>query len=174
MASDYASDDYYNVLADHVVQALQADAKLGPGSGDALEVTTWEEEFRGDAAKYNANELPAVAVECGLSSRDPAAVGTDMKVFAVTVFVVTGAGREQLVDRTAKHFAARIERVMEQQDDPNKQLADVTADIDNAKAGSVTVSSLATAVGGGVLGGTMRGVAVLNFAIGLKFSIAND
>ena len=66
--SAFSSDDTYNVIAEHVIEALQADAKLG--SGGALAIKKWEQELRESAGDYNENELPAVAVTVDLSTQD--------------------------------------------------------------------------------------------------------
>ena len=169
----FQTDDYYNVIAEHVLETLQADAKLADLG--ALDVKTWEQELREDAGQFNANELPAVSVTCDLSSQDEAAIAEDRRVYAVTIWVVTDGARMQNAAQTVKAYAARIERVMQQQHAVSKQLTDVTTDLLDSVAGSVTVTSLGTAIGGGpVEGNRLRGVAVMSFAVNIDFPITID
>jgi hypothetical protein len=169
----FQTDDYYNVIAEHVIEALQADAKL-TDSG-TLDVKVWEQEFREDAGEYNANELPAVAVSCDLSSQDEANTQTDRRLYAVTVWVITKGSRLQNATQEVKAYAARIERCMQQQHATAKQLSDVTTDLLEAVSGSVVVQSLGTAIGGGAVeDSTLRGVAVLTFGVSIDFNLTID
>ena len=143
--SAFQSDDYYNVIAEHVLETLQADSKLADAG--ALDVKTWEQELREDAGDFNSNELPAVSVTCDLSS----------------------------VEETVKSFAARVERSMNQQEAETKQLSDVTADLLESISGSVQVTPVGTVIGGGpVEGNNLRGVAVLSFAVAVDFTVVID
>lgn len=168
----FQTDDYYNVIAEHVIEALKLDAKL-TDSG-ALDVKMWEQEFREHAGEYNTNELPAVAVSCDLSSHDEASLAEDRRVFVVTVWVVTDGGRKTNVEKSVKALAARIERAMQQQHAGTKQLNDVTTDLLDSVGGSVVVAPLGTAIGGGPVGETLRGVAVLTFGVSIDFTIIID
>lgn len=170
--SAFANDDTYNVVAEHVIEALVVDVKLK--AKGALAITTWEQEFREDVEQYNDNELPLIAVTCDLSSQEEENTQQDRTTFVTTVWVVTGGGRLQNVTQSVKHYAARVERVMQQQHDTSKQLASVTADLADAQAGSVAVNKIGTAIGGGPAGESFRGVAVLTFGVSIDFTITID
>lgn len=169
----FQTDDYYNVVAEHVIEALQADTKLADAG--ALDVKTWEQELRDDAGSFNANELPAISVTCDLSSVEVTGTQEIRKLFAVTVWVVTDGARQQNAAQAVKAYAARVERVMNQQDAESKQLSDVTTDLLESIAGSVQVAPVGTAIGGGpVEGNRLRGVAVLSFAVSIDFTVTID
>jgi len=168
----FQTDDYYNVIAEHVIETLKLDAKLADSG--ALDVKLWEQEFREDAGEYNTNELPAVAVTCDLSQQAEASVAEDRRVYVVTVWVITDGGRKTNVEKSVKAYAARIERVMQQQHAGSKQLNDVTTDLLESVAGSVVVTPLGSAIGGGPVGESLRGVAVLTFGVSIDFTITID
>ena len=65
MASVYETDDTFNVIEEHIKQALQADTKFA--SGGALEIKTFEEEHREDVGTYGEHELPAISIEVNIS-----------------------------------------------------------------------------------------------------------
>ena len=110
--SAFNSDDTYNVIAEHVIESLQADARLG--TGGALAIKKWEQELREDAGVYNVNELPAVAVTVDLSGQAEASTGQDRATYMALVLVCVTGGRLINVKKTVKYYAARIERVMQQ------------------------------------------------------------
>ena len=169
----FQTDDNYNVVAEHVIEALQADTKLA--AAGPLEIKTWEQEFRDSAAAFNANELPAVAVSCDLSGQDEASTEEDRRLYVATVWVVTGGERLKNMLQTVKAYAARIERVMQQQHADTKQLSDVTTDLLEAVGGSVVVTILSTAIGGGAVeNNPLRGVAVMTFGVSIDFTITID
>ena len=170
----YQTDDIYNVVPEHVIEALQADAKLG--SGGALAVKTWEQEFRATAAEYNANELPAVAVTCDLAGVTAVSTGELTRAFMVTVWVVTEGGRKTATEQTVKAYAARIERALQQQHDSGKQLSNVPADLLDGIDGAVQVEPLGTAIADAAVQGSnaRRGVAVQTFAVSVDFTITID
>ncbi len=172
--SSFNNDDYYNVIAEHIIEALQADAKLGTGGDYAI--ATWDAEFRdGDASVYNANELPAVAVAVDGAGAEEQNLNADTETFSASVLVITTGGRIQTVSQDVKKYAARIERVMKQQHITSKQLASVTGDIANTVADSVVVKKQAAAIGAATLAGnTLRGVASLVFSVEIDFQIVED
>tara|TARA_R110000824_G_scaffold152470_1_gene323702 strand:+ start:22850 stop:23368 length:519 start_codon:yes stop_codon:yes gene_type:complete len=171
--SAFQSDDYYNVIAEHVLETLQADSKLADAG--ALDVKTWEQELREDAGDFNSNELPAVSVTCDLSSVEDTGTQQFRRHFAVTVWIVTDGARMQNAAQTVKSFAARVERSMNQQEAETKQLSDVTADLLESISGSVQVTPVGTVIGGGpVEGNNLRGVAVLSFAVAVDFTVVID
>ena len=169
----FVTDDYYNVLAEHVLEALQADVKLADAG--ALDVKTWEQELREDAGEFNSNELPSVSVAVDLSTVEVTGTQQIRRQFAVTIWVVTDGARQKNAAQTVKAYAARIERAMNQQDAESKQLSDVTADMLEAISGSVQVAPVGTAIGGGpVDGNRLRGVAVMSFAVSIDFTVTID
>lgn len=168
----FSTDDYYNVLAEHVIEALQADTKLDDAG--ALDVALWELEFREHAGLYNANELPVVAVTVDGAGESTEQIGSIRRSYEVSIWVVTDGGRKDETEKTVKAFAARIERVMGQQGDPTKQLADVPTDLLEAQAGSVIVTHTSTEIGGGAVEGNLRGAAVLGFGVTVDFTLVFD
>ncbi len=172
--SAYNNDDTYNVIAEHVIEALQADSKLG--SGGALAIKKWEQELREDAGDYNENELPAIAVTVDLSEQDEVRVDQDRTVFLALIMIYTSGGRAITVRKNIKYYAARVERVMQQQHYTSKQLSSVTADLADAQAGSVIVEKRDTALVSGSIeeAGGLRGIAALTFAISIDFTITED
>ena len=174
MSSNFDNDDYYNVIAEHALNAIAADAVLGTSGSMAFKIR--EQEFRGLASLYNQNELHAVAAAVDLSQQTPITTGVDTKAFGLNLWIITGGGRLQNVLKSVKDYAARTERVLLQQDNSNKQLDNVTADLLNAQSGSVRVEHAGSAIGGDAVGEseTYRGVAVLSFAVEIDFEIVND
>ena len=168
----FQTDDYYNVIPEHAIEALQSDAKLGTGA--ALAITTWEQEPRENLNDYNENELPAVAVTCDLSVVAEATTGTDRRTYMLTLWVVTTGARLQEATKEVKAYAARIERVMMQQHDSSKQLSNVTADLLEAESGTVVVTSESTAFDGGTEAGNLRGMAIMTFGVSIDFIITID
>ena len=170
----FQTDDYYNVIPEHVIEALQLDTKLA--ADGALEVKTWEAELRANGL-YNENELPGVAVSSEFSSQEPASTGSDRRVFVVNIFIITDGGRKTNVEQSVKAFAARIERAMQQQSDPTKQINGLTADLLESVPGSVIVQALGTSISdpeGQVSGNAIRGVAVMQFSVSIDFTITID
>lgn len=171
--SEYGSDDTYNVIAEHVIEALQADPKLGTG-GD-LEVKTWEQEPREDASLYDEHELPAVSVTASLSGEDVVALDDRMEYgYQVLIEVVVGGGVLRTVIQDAKKYAARVERVMRQQHLPDKQMSDLPADLDGGVPGSVEVSSPNTVIDGGAVNEVVRGVAITSVSLAIEIDMPED
>ena len=172
--SAFNSDDIYNVIAEHIIEALQADSKLG--TGGTLSIKKWEQELREDAGDYNENELPAVAITVDLSEQDEQTNDQDRVVYLALIMVYIQGGRLITTAKNIKYYAARVERVMQQQHYTAKQLSDVTADLVDAQAGSVVVTKRDTAIGSGAIGDSqsLRGVAALSFAVSIDFTITED
>ena len=139
----YATDDWLNIVEEHVKEALQADAKLGTG-GD-LEIKTWEEEHRQDLGTYEEHFLPACSIEVtiGAPATDPT-MGQDEFAFGASLLVVVGgsSGGAKLsqVKKNAKHYGARVLRTLMQQQQSGKQLADLPADLSEGEVGAVRVA----------------------------------
>lgn len=179
--SAFDNDDTYNVIAEHVLEALQADAKLGT-DGD-LEIATWEQELREHAGMYNDNELPAVAATIHLGSQEVVTLGDRLENgFGGLIMVYTTGGQLRDTVQLAKRIAARIERVMQQQHLPDKQLSDLPTDLDGGEPGSVVVAIQGTQIGGGNVpigeteddGTVLRGVAAINIGINVEINMPED
>ena len=171
--SAFSNDDTYNVVAEHVIEALQLDTKLG--SGGALEIKLWEQELREDAASYNDNELPAIAVAVRIGGEDVISIGDRLEDgFIATIMTITGGGRLREIVQEAKRIAARVERVMRQQHLPDKQLNDLPADLDGGVTGSVEVSNPSTEADGGEVDDSLRGVAVTTVSIAVEIDMPED
>ena len=170
----FQTDDWYNVVPEHVIEALQDDTKLG--TGGTLAIKTWEPEFRDGADEYNENELPALAVTCDLAGTTAVALEQLTRAFVVTVWVVTDSGRKKNTEQSVKAYAARVERAMQQQHDASKQLKDVTTDLLESIATSVQVEPVGTAISDDAVqkSNARRGVAVLTFAVSIDFTITID
>jgi hypothetical protein len=172
----FSSDDTFNTIAEHVQTALQADAKLG--AAGALEISLWELETREDAAKFGDNQLPAVSIEClGLADTDETTVPDGLACyFPVSIWVTTSALERQRRRQIVKKYAARILRVMEQQEDPAKQLDNLPAALDWAESGSVVVVVDSVSVAEGQVEGSnlFRAVAEVVCLVKIDFTITGD
>ena len=138
MASSYNNDDTFNVIEEHVKQALQADTKFA--SGGTLEIKKWEEEHRDDIGTYTEAQLPACSIEVNVSgvATDPTTDQLDYPYLAHVV-IATGGGNLAQLRKDAKYFAARAVRVLQQQHYDDKQLSSLPADLDGGETGSVQV-----------------------------------
>lgn len=172
--SAFSSWDTYNVIAEHIIEALQADTELA--ALGSLEIQTWEPETRETSAEYNDNELPAIAVEVVHSAGEinPLSKMQQGEYSAVVLITTGGQAVLETVKQQAKRIAARVERVLRQQNRPSKQLADVTTDLEGAFADSVTVSNVATFNDGGVINNVLRGAAAVTFEIQIVFTPTID
>jgi len=177
MASDYNSDDTFNVIEDHLIQALQADAKLG--TGGALEVATWEQEHRNAISGYNENELPAISVEVGIAPAELLAIGDRMAWHYPTgIYIVITGGTLAYQKQTVKYFAARVVRVLQQQHYPDKQLVSLPDDLDGADTGDVMVNVEGVEILAGAPDeerpNVLRGYAVISADISVTYVIPED
>ena len=148
MASDYNSDDTLNVIEDHLIQALQADAKLG--ASGALEIKTWEQEHRDDISSYMENQLPAVSVEVGIQPPQDITIGDHVEyTYPATLLLVMTGGNLSTQRKDLKYRLARIVRVLQQQHYPSKQLVSLPDDLDGAdpQGVQVVVESVFAAMG---------------------------
>ena len=119
MASVFNPDDYLNVVADHIIQTLQADPELA--SGGSLEIKKWEQEIREDAASFNDIDLPAVSAAAAETHETLDGFGGRMSVeFPCQVIVTTAGGTEIDVAQEAKRIGSRVVRAVRQQDHPAK------------------------------------------------------
>ncbi len=170
----FDTDDTYNVIAAHVILALQADTKLGSG-GTTLKVKTWEQELREDAGEYNDNELPAVAVTVNLSGQEVVTIGDRLEDgFIALIMVYTAGGQLRTAIQYVKRIAARIERVMQQQHLPLKQLSSLPSALAGGEPGSVEVAIQGTQVGGGDVDSKPRGVAAISVGIKVEINMPED
>jgi hypothetical protein len=167
--SAFSSWDTYNIIAEHIIEALQTDTELA--TSGSLEIQTWEAETRETSSEYNDNELPAVAVEVVHSSGEINPLSKLQRGEYSAVVLVTTGGQAVLetVKQQAKRIAARVERVLRQQNRPSKQLEDVTTDLEGAFADSVTVTNVATLNDGGVVNNVLRGAAAITCEIQIDF-----
>ena len=140
MATIYNSDDTFNVIEDHIKQALAADTKFA--AGGQMEIKTFEQEHREDVSSYTEIELPAVSVEVGVQTADDIAIGDLVEyAYLAHVLVVTQGGKTTaLLQSDAKYYAARVVRVLQQQHYPDKQLESLYDDIDGGESGAVRVN----------------------------------
>jgi hypothetical protein len=138
MASTFNNDDTFNVIEDHARQALVADTKFA--SGGDLEIKTWEEEHREDVSTYGEHQLPAASVEASVSGTptDPTTDQVDYP-YLLSVVITVGGGEVLQLKKTAKYYAARTVRILQQQHYPDKQLAGLPADLDGGETGAVQV-----------------------------------
>lgn len=172
MAETYSNYDTWNVVKYHVVQALQADSYLK--TGGTLAVKTWDQELPEDAGVYQANLLPAVAVEVvGQYPEDE--VGFPDYVdwaWQVVIGVVVAGGELSQVKILTKRYVARVIRVLLQQHVPTKQLLLLPSAISGADTGSARVRIVQSMATGGRLeaSGSLRGIGevVADVLVGVK------
>ncbi len=132
------ADGDYIAVRDHVVTALEADT----GSGGLREgadppVKIIEAELRGEPRAYRDHEAPAVAVTI-LGKSERAASGSFIRTWRVGLFVYCrGLDSEAEIER-AMRIASRIEKVLREENGPDRQLDDLPASIDGA-LGALTV-----------------------------------
>jgi hypothetical protein len=139
MATDFNSDDTFNVIEDHIKQTLEADTKFA--SGGALEIKTFEQEHRDDIASYVSNQLPAISIEVAVQTLEDVAIGdlVEYGYLAHMLLITEGGQTIALAKQDAKYYAARAVRVLQQQHYPDKQLTDLPSDLDGGEAGAVRV-----------------------------------
>jgi hypothetical protein len=180
----FTTDDVYNILAEKVIATLAADAKLG--SGGALVVATWEQGFRENAASFNDNELPAVSVQVGPVGEELVEhkSGWHSKEFAASILATTAgkfntAGTYATPDAAeveALQYAARIERVLWQQNDYSKQLTAAPDATEGGITKSLKIVGVTTEAGAGEVEGTniLRGYVFVLFAFTINFTPVLD
>ena len=164
--------DVYNVLPEHWIEVLQDDAVLG--SGGALEVQTWEDYIRENIAEYNDNELPAIGLHVYHGNQEflPLSKWRKVQYEAVVYCTARGYTDENLALREARQMAARVERVAVQQSRPNKQLANVTDDLEGGLTDSVKILSAVTSSDAVQLETFARGAAEVRIALEVDFTPA--
>ena len=172
--SAFSTWDYYNVIPEHFIEALQTDSVIGSGGAD--EVKTWEQERREDPSEYNDHELPAVAVEVTSTSQEVGELsGHCVLSVGVLVLVTTGGFSDrQTVMQTAKRIQVRIERNLRQQNRTAKQISDLPTDIEGAVANGIKIRTIATESDGGAINNVMRGVAGIASEITIDFTPTID
>ena len=177
MASDYNSDDTFNVIEQHIVQAIQADTKLGTG-GD-LAIATFEQEHRDDLSTYGDNQLPACSVEVVVQSLEEIAIGDHVEYgYLAHLLIITGGGKTlQLMRADIKYYAARVIRVLQQQHYPEKQLVGLPDDLAGAEIGEVMVTVSSTVVDAGATEqnpNALRGLAEIFAVVTVGYTIPED
>jgi|TARA_Y100000310_G_scaffold331632_1_gene405562 hypothetical protein len=182
MADTYASDNWINVVEEHATHALQADGDLG--TSGALEIQTWDEELREDAAQYTDQQLPAIVVNCQSMVPDFDAEEEGVPdgisiTFPIQVWWIgTAADRQRRVLK-AKESLARIVRVLMQQHLTSKQLQLSTgeklpASLEWGVGGSVTVRVTGADFDDGEVSSQFRAVGLVEADITISFTITGD
>ena len=171
--SAFSSWDTYNVIAEHIIETLQGDSVL---NGGVLGIQTFESETRETSAEYNDNELPAIAVEVVHAGQEinPLSKMQTATYSALIITTTSGNVSLTLAKQLAKRIAARIERLLRQQNRPDKQLSDVTTDLEGAFADSVKITNVATLTDGGVINNVLRGAAATTCEIEITFTPTID
>ena len=178
MTTVYNSDDTFNVIEDHIRQALVADTKLG--SGGQMEIKTFEQEHRTDLASYNDNQLPAVSIEVGVQSLEDVAIGdlVEYQYLAHIIVVTEGGKTAALIKSDSKYYAARVARVLQQQHYPDAPMAaNLPGDLDGGELGAVrvTVSNVAHDVGSSERNpNALRGLVEIFAVVAVGFQIPED
>ena len=178
MTTVYNSDDTFNVIEDHIKQALAADTKLA--TGGQMAIATFEQEHRTDLSSYMDNQLPAISVEVGVQSFEDVAIGDLIEYqFLAHIIVVTAGGKTAaLIKADAKYYAARVARVLQQQHYPDAPMAaNLPGDLDGGEPGAVrvTVSSVAHDVGSSERNpNALRGLVEIFAVVTVGFQIPED
>lgn len=153
-------DDVWNLIEEHIIEALQADADLG--TGGELAIATWETELPEDVGVYQANLLPAVAVEVTGQYAEELIGIPDLAdwTYDVTIVVTVAGGTLTQVKTRTKRYVARIIRCLLQQHRTDKQLNTLTSEMEGADPYSVRVNiaSSGTVAGRVTNGSGLRGV----------------
>jgi hydroxymethylpyrimidine/phosphomethylpyrimidine kinase len=173
VAETYDNDDTWNVVADHVLRALQQDAVL---MGE-LAIATWQQELPEDAAVFQANLLPAVAVETEGWQGATVEALTELveHSYQVALAVVVTGGELGVVMADTKRYIARALQVLEQQHLPSKQLDGLPSAIEGAEPGSVRLDvSGATVLGEMLEGKGLRGLAQATVNVHLRVVVPTD
>lgn len=133
-----AEGDYITVR-DKITAALEADT----GSGGLREtrdppVKLIESELRNEPRMYRDHEVPAIAVTI-LGKDERVYSGAAVRSWRIGLYVYCrGLDSEAEIERAMK-IAARVDKVMRDQNDPDAQLGDMPASIDGA-LGAVVVT----------------------------------
>ena len=170
--SAFNSWDVYNVLPEHWIEVLRGDAVLG--SGGALEVKTWEDYIRENVGEYNDNELPAIGVHVYHGDQEflPLSKWRQVQYIAVVYCTTRGYADINLALREARQIAVRVERVAVQQSRPNKQIGDVTDDLEGGLVDSIKVRGAATSSDAVELATQTRGAAEVLIGFGVDYTPA--
>jgi len=172
--SAFSSWDTYNVIAEHVIETLQTDTELA--TAGSVEIATWESEPRETAAEYNDHELPAVSVDVVHAGQEIIPLSKMTSATFSVVIITTTGGQASLIaaKQMAKRIAARIERVLRQQNRANKQLSDVATDLEGGMSDSLRLTNVATLTDGGVINNVLRGAAATTCDITIDFTTPID
>lgn len=172
----FNNDDIWNVIEQHIVEAMQADAKLK--TGGALAIATWEQELREDVGTYQSNQLPAVGVEVlGQSAPEVVAIGDTVDyIYDAMIVMTTTGGTLPQVKKDTKYYGARAVRVLQQQHYPDKQLNNVPAAIGGADPGSVLVTVANVDFGAGTVenSNVLRGLIEISASVRISLIISED
>ena len=133
------ADGEYIEVRDHITAALQADT----GEGGLCEpadpaVKLIEAELRSEPRLYMDHEIPAIAVTI-LSKEERASSGASVRVFRVGLFVYCRGLDSEVEIQRAMRIAARVERVLRSENNPDRLLGDLPASIEGS-LGTLIVS----------------------------------
>ena len=126
-----ANGDYIEVR-DHIVAALEADSGDG-GLRDESDppVKLIEAELRNEPRLYMDHEIPAIAVAI-LGKDERASSGASVRLWRVGLFAYCrGLDSEAEIER-AMRIAARIDKVLRDENAPDRQLGNLPASIEGA------------------------------------------
>ena len=132
------TDGDYIAVRDSVVTALDADTGAGGlKEGADPPVKVIESELRAEPRAYRDHEVPAVAVTI-LGKNERASSGATLRIFRIGLFVYCrGLDSESEIERAMK-IANRIEKVLRDENLPDRQFGNLPDSIDGA-LGALTV-----------------------------------
>ena len=164
-STSYANDDLYNIGAEFIIKALQEDTALG--SGGAYQVNTWEQEHRDDIGTYMDYQLPAISSEINFSAQsvDQISGVTQVGLLGSVIVVREAFDLPTLKDELLEH-TARVERCLNQQYLPTRQMARMPEVIGGAETGTLTCNVADLDITVGELAHRFRGFAEISFNIG--------
>ena len=164
-STSYANDDLYNIGAEFVIKALQEDSALG--SGGAYQVNLWEQEHRADFGTIMDYQLPAISAEVNFASQAVEQISGITQVGLLgSVLVVREAFDLPTLKSDLLEHTARVERCLNQQYLPVRQMARMPEVIGGAERGTLTCNVADLDITVGEIAHRFRGFAEISFSIG--------
>lgn len=164
----------YSVIQGNVIEVLEADSKLG--SGGSLALATTRQRHLENVEEYSTIGLPAASVEAHFLSSSKEPIGSQtVREFQISIVLVVEGYDYRTTKQELKRYAARIERVMSEQYEADKQLNNLPSEI-AADSGSVQVMVNAVIMDTRAVGNAnrFRGVAEVAATLTIGFTEPTD
>ena len=133
-----ASDLVTVAFAPGLAAEAAADTALATLSVPDLQIRTWRREHPEDIGDLITAQLPALSVQVTLVGQQVISIGNQAEDGTlVSILFVDSAARSVEALTDLKYAAARAERLLQQQEIADKQLADLPAAVDGGQPNSI-------------------------------------